>query len=220
MADAAIIDYDRLVSEVKTWCARSDSTFSNRFPVFVALAESRIYLGHGKPGDALYSAPLRSKVMETEGTITLTSGKGTIPADAVHIRRIFRDGDQEGIIYAPPHLFSTMNASAVNGANPYYYTVEGSTLRVTPSMDTNLSILYYKRFDAITLTNKTGPLIEEHGTLYFKAVMAYAMTFMQDMDGANVWLNEYRAAVDGINKVAGDIRTGAQRVRSVTRAIG
>ena len=220
MADGIVTDYDTLVARVKVWVARSDTTFSNQFPIIVSLAENRIYNGHGKdPNEPLYSAPLRSKVMETTGTVTLASGSGDLPTDALDIRRIYRASDQVGITYAPPHLWSSLDASA-SGGNPYYYTIEEGTLKVTPSYDGDVSLLYFRRFDPITQDNKTGQLIAEHGMIYFAACMFYAYAFMQEDNLAAQWLAEMKAKIDGANGVATSLRNGAQRLRSITRAIG
>lgn len=214
----AITDYSTLVAEVKAWCARSDQTFSNRFPVFVALAESRIYHGHGQPGDPLYSEPLRSTVMETTGTITITSGAGTLDDDVLSIKRLTRSGDQIGLSYVAPHLFQTTQANSDSG-NPYFYTIEGRTLRLVPSYTGSLAMVSYDKLAPVTLTAPTNALIEEHGLLYFNAVMFEAMSFQQEIELAGAWLARYRAMAAGINRAAADLRTST-RVRSVARPIG
>jgi hypothetical protein len=221
MSDAAIADYTTLVSEVKVWCARTtDSTFSNRFPVFVTMAENRIYNGHGQPGDDLYSAPLRTSVMETTATVTLTDGEGTLPADFLEARSIFRDGDPIGMLYAPPDKWDVMNVSAISGSPPYYYTTKGDTLLVTPAYTGDVTLSYFKRFDAVSASNPSGALIAEHGAVYFACVMLYAFAFMRDQENAGVWLNEYRAIVDGLNRTSHAKRRGAQSMRMIARAIG
>jgi len=226
MSDIAIADYDTLVAEVKTWCARSDSTFSNRFPTFVSLAENRIYNGHGQPGDDLYSAPLRTKLMETSATVTMSTASGTqdsqgsLPSNFLEHRNIYRDGDQTGLVYMPPQKWDVMNAQATAGTYPYYYTVKGSTLYVTPGIDGNLTLEYFCRFDPISTSNKTGAMLVEHGAVYFAATMLYAFSFMRDVPNAGMWLNEYRATIDGLNRTAHAVRRGAQATRMSAKAIG
>jgi len=219
MADA-IADYDTLIAEVKAWCARSDSTFSARMPVFVGLAEQRMYYGHGEPGDQLYSQPLRSKSMETSGTVTMTDGAGTLPDTCIDLRTITRSGDQIGLSYCPPTAWKLQNEIAVSGEKPYYYTVEGSTLKVTPSYTGDLSITYYRKYDPVGTGNKTGAMIVEHGLLYFQAVMYEAMAFQQETEIAVAYLGRYRSMVAGINRSALDVRASGGRVRSIARAIG
>lgn len=220
MADY-IADYTSLSSEVRTWLARNDSTFTARFPVFVSLAESRIYNGAGKPGDPLYSAPVRATIMENNiATVTLTGGIGTLPSDVLQVRKLYRPTDSEGLSYAPPARWEELNADADPSSNPYYYTIEGSTLKVTPSYDGTLNLLYFQQFPAVGPSNTAGPMIQEYGLLYFKAVMFYACGFLKDTDSAGNWLSEYRAAVDGINRVSSEIRMGAQRFRSIAKVMG
>lgn len=215
----AITDYDTLVAEAKAWCARSDQTFSNRFPVFVALAESRIYDGYGQPGDPLYSEPLRSTVMETTGgTVTITSGVGTLDEDVLAIKSLTRANDQTGLTYITPQLYQTTSANSSAG-DPYFYTIEGRTLRLVPTFTGTLNMVSYNRFDAITSSNTTGPLIQQHGLLYLNGVMIEAMSFMQEVELAGAWLARFRAMIAGINRAAADLRTST-RVRSVARPIG
>lgn len=214
----AITDYATLVAEVKAWSARSDSTFSARFPVFVALAESRIYYGHGDVGDPLYSPPLRSKIQETSDTLTVTAGSGTLDDDVLMVRKLSRSGEDVGLSYVPPHLWATTNANATAG-DPLFYTVENRTVRLTPSYTGTLDLLTVVRFSPVTAGNPTGPLIVEHGMLYFNAVMFEAMSFLREIDLAAAWLARYRSMVAGLNRAGAELRTSV-RMRSVARPIG
>jgi hypothetical protein len=60
----AIADYTTLRAAVLSYAARSDSAFTAMFPTFVSLTEARIYDGAGRPGEDVYSPPLRSRAME------------------------------------------------------------------------------------------------------------------------------------------------------------
>ena len=81
MADGIVTDYDTLVARVKVWVARSDTTFSNQFPIIVSLAENRIYNGHGKdPNEPLYSAPLRSNSYKCGASATVFRSLHSTPA--------------------------------------------------------------------------------------------------------------------------------------------
>ena len=226
MSDIAIADYDTLVAAVKTWAVRSDSTFSAQFPLFVTLAENRIYNGHGQPGDDLYSAPLRTKVMEKSAAVTMSTASGTqdsqgdLPSDFLEARGIFRPTDPVGLVYMPPQQWDIQNASAIGGSPPYYYTTKASTLYVTPGLDGDLTLTYFARFAPVSASNETGALIAEHGAVYFAACMLYAFSFMRDTQNAAMWLNEYRATVDGLNRTAHAQRRGAQATRMYARAIG
>lgn len=215
-----IADYTTLRSEVQAYCGRSDSTFAARFPTFVALAEDRIYLGYGSnPADPLYTEAVRSKIMETEATVTMTAGEGTLPNACLGIRRITRTSDQIGLDYLTPDHFALREAQNTGG-DPGYYTIEGVTLKVVPSYTGSLTILYFKRFDAITSDAPTGSMLTEYGPLYFAATMFEAFSFMQEVDLALAWLARYRAAAAAINRNAVELRYSGRRLRINAKPIG
>ena len=218
---AVISDYNSLVAEVKAWCARSDSAFSARFPVFVAAAEERLYNGHGEPGETLYTPPIRSRVMESDDTtVTLTDGVGELPDDALAIKKISRAGDTTGLTYAPPHTWDAYQAGVQNGGPPSYYKIEGLTISVAPVWSGDLVIRYYKRLPAISSENTTGDMLTAHGLAYFSAVMFEAFSFMQEPELAVAYLGKLKSVIDGINRVAHDVRTGGARVRSISQVLG
>lgn len=216
----AISDFTTLKSEVQSYCARSDTTFAARVEQFVALAEDRIYLGQGDDArDPLYSAPVRSKAMETTGTVTLIDGDGTLPSGCLAVRRITRATDLVGLDYlSPDHL--QLRLAQNSGGDPGYYTVEGSTLKVAPTYTGSLTLLYYQRFAPITATAPTGSMLEEHGQLYFSACMFEAFSFMQEPDLAIAWLGRFRSMVAGINQAAADLRYAGRRLRINAKPIG
>jgi len=218
----AIADFDTLKSEVQSYCARSDTTFAARMGQFVSLAEDRIYLGQGEDRtDPLYSEPVRSKIMETTGTVTVTDGAGALPDNCLGVRRITRASDQIGLDYMTPDQLQ-LRLAYNSGGTPGYYTVEGTTLKLAPLYTGDLTILYHQRFAPITSVGdgKTGPMLEEHGQLYFSACMFEAFSFMQEPDLALGWLGRYRSMVTGINQTAADLRYAGRRLRINARPIG
>ncbi len=208
----AITSYDDLKEEVQKWCARSDTTFSNRIDTFVALAEDRIYNGADEPGGALYSAAMRSKAMESSETIVATTGAATLPAYTLDVRSVIIPDQRHGVEYLEPEKFAVQLAN-LSGGSPIYYTVEGSTLKLGPTYSGNVTILIYKRFDPITSLNKNGDLIAAHGSAYLNATLFEASSFIQDVDTALGHLVRYRSQVSGINKSAKSVRHGGSNRR-------
>jgi hypothetical protein len=210
----AITDYTSLRSAVQTYVARTDSVFSNMIPVFIELAEARIYNGAGDPGDDLYSAPLRALVMETSGTITMTSGVGTMPSTALEFRKVYATDELLGITYQTPERFLQLDENA-SGGNPVYYTVEDGSIKVTPAYTGTLTVTYFQQFDAINSTTTTNGLITAHGVVYLEAVLFEAFSFLQEIPLAAGHLGKYRSLVAGLNRTAGAMRyPGPMRVRS------
>ncbi len=213
---AVITDYASLKSAIQVWAVRPDSVFGNQVPIFVEMAEARIYNGADRPGDPLYSPPLRSKVMEASATVSLTDGEGTLPADWLESRSIVRASDTDGMTYMPPERFTTFAANQFGaGSDPLYYTVENSvTIKVTPAVTDTLSLAYYKRFDPITTTNTTNDLIATHGTIYLAACLFEAFSFLQAPDLALGHIARLRSLIMGENRTAAVGRQpGPQRIR-------
>lgn len=216
----AITTYNDLTTEVKAYCARSDSTFSARFPTFVAMAEERIYHGAGQPnGDPLFSPPLRTKVLEATATLTTVDGEVTVPDDYNMIRKVVRSSDPTGITYLPPHRFDTEKVRG-GGTLPLYCTVEVDTLKLAPSWDGDLSLYYYKRLDPLTQDAPSNDLLTTHPLVYFNAVMFEAFAFMQDTDLAGGWLAKHNSLIHGLNRTRHNVSVPGGRVRITARAIG
>lgn len=208
----AIADYSTLVAAVKRYAARSDSTFSAAIPDFVGLAEERLYNGHGDPGDPLYSPALRSSVMETSGTITVTDGAGPIPNDYLAMRKVSRSGDTLGLKYLAPERYEVQTQIETAGT-PVWYTISGSTLSVVPVWDGDIEVIYWKRHTAITASNATGPLLTAHGLLYLEATLIEAFSFLQAGELAIGHATKLKGLVSGANRSASDLRfSGPLRV--------
>jgi len=211
---AVITDYGTLKSEIQTWTARPDTTFGNRVPLFVEAAEARLYHGGGEVGSELYTAPLRSSAMEVTGTITLTDGVGTLPAEALEVRRIFRDGDLRGLVFQPPERFRIFEANNPAAGDSIYYTIEAGQITVAPVLSGNLLVSYYRSYDPITTVNTTGPLLTAHGGLYLAACLFEAFTFLQEGELAGAHLARLRSLIAGANRTATAMRNpGPLRIR-------
>lgn len=209
----SIVDYDTLKSSIESWAARTDSTFRGQIPTFVAMAEDRLYNGAGKMGESLYSAPLRSATMEVAGTMTTVDGVGTLPVEALELRKLVVAGQLTGVEYMTPERLSLWSSNAVSGT-PLYYTTRGRDVIMAPPSSATLNLTYYRQYDAITATNQTGPLIIAHGLIYLEACLYEAFAFMQETELALGHLARARSMIDGANRSATAIRnTGPLRIR-------
>lgn len=210
----AIQDYTTLRAAIQAWTARSnDTVFNNQIPTFVELAEDRLYNGAGQAGDSIYSAPLRSKAMEVEGTVTVTDGTGTLPDEALEIREISVQDQLTGIEFLPPERFR-IYANNNTAGTPLYYTTRGSEIELAPASSVTLDLTYYRKYDAITASNTTGPLLIAHGLIYLECCLYEAFAFMQADDLALAHLIRARGMIDGANRTAANVRTaGPLRIR-------
>ena len=214
----SIADYATLRSAVISYAARSDSAFTSMFPTFVALTEQRLYEGGGKPGDDVYTPPLRSRAMEVTTSLTITNGSGTWPEDVLHVRKLFRAGDTEGLSYLPSERLSVELERYPSTGLPLYYTTEGAVIKVAPSSTTTLELDYYGRYAAVTDTNSSGPLIVAHGLVYLELCLFEAFAWMQEVELAVQHLAKGRSMIEGANgramtaRMPGPMRSRPRRV--------
>jgi len=210
----AIDSFATLKSAIQTYAVRTDSTFGNMVPTFIEIAEARLYDGAGEPGEDIYSPPLRSSAMEVTGTVTMTSGVGSLPTTALEIRKIYVNDQKSGISYVTPERFDELNENASAGT-PRYYTVEAGSIKTTPAFTGTINLTYFRRYDAITSSNTTGPLLTAHGTIYLEACLFEAFAFLQETPLAIGHLAKLRSLVQGANRTAASLRyAGPMRVRS------
>lgn len=213
-----ITDFASLKEAVQKWTARHDNTFSNQIEGFIALAEDRIYNGAGAIGSPTYTAPLRTRVMEVETTITVTNGVGTIPDDCLAIRKVHPTSSRVGLEQLTPERLAVRDASP-SQSDPCFYTVEGSSLKINGSHSGDVTLLYYQRPPAITSDNTENDVLTKHPMVYLEATLFYAFTFIRDMEMATGHLDLYRSAVDGANDTATSVRRSGAQTRIRPRVV-
>lgn len=213
----AISDYAGLVEAVQKWMARSDSTFTNRIPDFVLLAEDRIYNGSDlEQKGALYTPPLRTRVLEETTSLTFTDGVADFPADYLEARRLFRASDLVGLTYLPPKAWSVRDAYATTG-NPLYFTIEDGQFKTTPGYDGAMSLLYWRQLDPLTTEANSNALLIAHPMVYLTAALFEAFSFIQEPDLAMGHLVRLRGMISGLNRTATAARTAGGHMRVMPR---
>ena len=215
----AISDYNSLAAAIKTYCARnSSSAFTNSIELFVVMAEQRFWNGSGADvNDPLYCEPLNAPELETTATVTMTDGLGDLPTDISSLRAVRRAGDDVGLDYLTPQRWAAKDAEPQTSGDPAWYTIEGSTLKVTPSYTGSMSVLYFKRDTPLTSVTATNSILDKYPMLYFQSCLFEAFSFLQDTEAAMGHFARYRAMVAGINSSASSVRFGGARLKIRTR---
>lgn len=213
---AQITDFASLTARIKTWCARSDTTFSNEIETFISLAELRMQNGQGEQGEPLYCEALSVAEKEITATINAVAGSVTLPIDGSAMRTLRRAGDKIGLEYMTPRQFSLQDNNDPSGL-PTNYTVEGSVLRITPAFTGPLEIIYWKNFSAISSSNTTNTILTVYPMVYLTGCLFEAFSWTQDVELALGHFARYKAIVSGINSSANETRYGGSPLRIRTR---
>lgn len=198
------MDFPTLKSRVQSYCARSDSTFGNMVETFVMFAEDRIYNGHGKRGDQLYSAPLRVKEMEVEATLTAdAAGAVDLPSSCLGVKAISVVDQDIPVRYMPPEAFANWKALGYTG-EAMRYTVIAGQIRIAPAQAASLSVVYYAKPAALTVENPTNAIATAYEAIYLSAMLFDAFLWMRDESTAVQHLAKAKSSIDGANRVALD----------------
>lgn len=213
----AITDYGTLNAGIKSWCARSDTTFSTRIDDFIAYTELRMNNGQGSKGDPLECPSLNAPEMEITAAVAVINGIGAVPADASTVRTITRDSDDSGLSYLTPRQWDLFNAQN-NTDLPEFYTIDGGSLKIAPTYTGSINVKYYQSVIPLTLTNTTNIIIAKYPLLYLSGCLFEAFSFMQEVELASAQFARYRSQVVGINSSANSVRFGGGPLRIRTRS--
>lgn len=216
----AITDYDALLAETSRHLGRSSPEFVAAFPTMVNQAEERFWNGFGNVGDAYYTPALRTAVMEASATLAFVAGAATLPADYLGFRVLARGQGNDGLQFIPPQDFRiTENDSG----NPSAFTVEGSTIKVLPTYDGTLDLLYWRSFPALSATEgfTANALLAAHPMLYVVGVRAEAFGFIRNVEQELKEVQRLAGMVTAANNTAKAQRySGRKSIRLRSGGIG
>ena len=155
--------YADLQTQVANWLARSDlnSFIPDMITVFEAAACRR----------------LKVRQMETAASIVTSGGVGSLPSDYLGYRRVTWQGSPlVDLTYVAPSMFQLDNPVADQGP-PLEFTIEASSIKITPQDDTGLELLYYARTPAVR--DALNWLYTNHPDAYLFGTLAEANMFMK-----------------------------------------
>lgn len=166
----SITTYAELQTAVGDWLNRAD--LDQKIPDFIRLAESTL------------NDVLRSADMVTSATAAITSGRATLPSDALEIvyAQVASTEDEPLEQIAPQQLTMLRRTRTRDAANPRFFAIVGRQLVVTPSPSgsVSLDLDYYQRLPALTSSNTTNWLLTDAPHVYLYTSLLHATPFLMD----------------------------------------
>ena len=166
----SITTYAELQTAVGDWLNRAD--LDQKIPDFIRLAESTL------------NDVLRSADMVTSATAAITSGRATLPSDALEIvyAQVAATEDEPLEQIAPQQLTMLRRTRTRDAANPRFFAIVGRQLVVTPSPSgsVSLDLDYYQRLPALTSSNTTNWLLTDAPHVYLYTSLLHATPFLMD----------------------------------------
>jgi len=178
---STIADYASLLVDAGEYSGRND--VAHLFPRFIGLAELKL------------NRFLRVAEMELVGTVTVTNGAGTLPADFLEAREV---KNANGLPIRAVSLQQLTESYAGRSGIPAGYAIVGSTINVRPIGDGNLTITYYGKLPGLTLSTPSNWLLEKAPDAYLYALVEEIAIWERDIDKAGAALQLKAQALSGL----------------------
>ena len=185
----AISTFAELKTASANWLDRSDLT--DRIPEFIVLAEAR------------FNRILRIRDMETVSTaISTVAGtrEYSLPTGFVQMKEFHLSTDPiTPLSYITPEMMSRMWAGS-SKAKPQVFTIIADNVRLGPNPDAvyTTSMLYYKKFTALSASNTTSDMLTNNPDVYLYGTLLEAEPFIMNDERVALWATAFKQAIDDI----------------------
>lgn len=180
-----ITDYDSLLAAITGWLNRSDLTEAVK--TFVQLAERR------------FRRDERCRKLQDRGTFSISANGDALPSDFQALQSWYHDG---GTYFGPIEIVGADQLGTLKGLHgatgvPRYAAVVDGTVRYAPAPDGTYStkMLYWRKIEALSASNPTNWLLDEHPDLYLYGALAHSGSYLKDAPAGDV---DPRAELDAI----------------------
>ena len=187
----AISTYSELQTAVANWLDRDDLT--NRIPEFITLCEAR------------FNRSLRIRAMETlDISVDTVAGTSTValPTGYVQMRDIsLITSPITQLQYVTPEIMNRLNAGSRSG-KPETYTIIANNILFGPTPDAvyDISMLYYKTFDALTDVAPTNWVITNAPDVYLYGALLEAEPFLMNDQRVQLWATALTQSINTLQE--------------------
>ena len=188
----ALTSYSTLKTAVANWLNRSDLT-DEIADDFIILTEADL------------NSKLRIRKMITQSSITIDSETESLPTGFLQVRNfyILSGGTKHSLRYVSPSHMDQLRGTSTSGT-PEVYTILGDTFRFSPKPDSSYTgyINYYKKFDALSVTNTSNFILTDHPAIYLYGSLYHAANFLGGIDPGQVqqWQQMYATAMERLER--------------------
>ena len=181
----AISTYSELQTAVANWLDRDDLTA--RIPEFIALAEAR------------FNRILRLRSMEAKYTANTVAGQRNLalPANYIQMRNFQVNGNPlTTLSYVTPEIYDRLWGGSTSGT-PKFYTILANEVSFGPIPATVMEVemLFYKKFDNLSVTTTTNLLLTDGPDIYLYGSMLEAEPFIMNDERVPLWAAALERAV-------------------------
>ena len=188
----ALTSYSTLKTSIANWLNRTDLT-DEIADDFIVLTEADL------------NSKLRIRKMVNQTTITIDSETESLPTGFLQVRNfyILSGGTKHSLRYVSPSHMDQLRGTSTSGT-PEVYTILGDTFRFSPKPDSSYTgyINYYKKFDALSVTNTSNWILTDHPAIYLYGSLYHAANFLGGIEPsqAQQWQQMYATAMERLER--------------------
>jgi len=186
----AISNYTELKTAVANWLDRDDLT--ERIPEFIALAEAR------------FNRVLRLRSMETKETASTVAGQRNLalPASYIQMRNFqVNTSPLTTLSYVTPEIYDRVWGGSTTGT-PKFYTILANEVSFgpIPASVQEVEMLFYKKFDNLSVTTTTNWLITNAPDIYLYGTMLEAEPFIMNDERVALWAQALQEGISDLQE--------------------
>lgn len=188
----ALTSYSTLKTSIANWLNRSDLS-DEIADDFIVLTEADL------------NSKLRIRKMVNQTTITIDSETESVPTGFLQIRNfyILSGATKHPLRYVSPSHMDQIKGTSTTGT-PEVYTILGDTFRFSPKPDSSYTgyLNYYKKFDALTVSNTSNWILTDHPAIYLYGSLFHAANFLGGIEPSQVqqWQQMYSTAMERLER--------------------
>jgi len=186
----AISDYGELKTAVANWLDRDDLT--DRIPEFISLAEAR------------FNRVLRLRSMEAKSTASTVGGQRNLalPGGYIQMRNFqVNSSPLTTLSYVTPEIYDRVWGGSTSGT-PKFYTILANEVSFgpIPASVMTVEMLYYKKFDNLSVSTTTNWLITNAPDIYLYGSMLEAEPFIMNDERVPLWAQALQQGISDLQE--------------------
>ena len=186
----AISNYTELKTAVANWLDRSDLT--DRIPEFIALAEAR------------FNRVLRLRSMEVKYTANTVAGQRNLalPASYIQMRNFqVNSSPLTTLSYVTPEIYDRVWGGSTSGT-PKFYTILANEVSFGPIPGSVMEVemLFYKKFDNLSVSTTTNWLITNAPDIYLYGSMLEAEPCIMNDERVPLWAQALQQGISDLQE--------------------
>ena len=186
----AISNYTELKTAVANWLDRDDLTA--RIPEFIALAEAR------------FNRVLRLRSMEAKYTANTVAAQRNLalPASYIQMRNFqVNTSPLTTLSYVTPEIYDRLWGGSTQGT-PKFHTILANevSLGPIPASVQEVEMLFYKKFDNLSVSTTTNWLITNAPDIYLYGSMLEAEPFIMNDERVPLWAQALQQGISDLQE--------------------